>query len=53
MRVDLVCQSDVRVCEFFVEHSCYTVLVVVVDRGGGGFAEGDFGAHEWGGGENY
>ena len=34
-------------CEFFVEHRCYAVLVVVVDRGGGGFAEGDSGAHEW------
>ncbi len=29
-------------CEFFVEHRCYAVLVVVVDRGGGGFADGDF-----------
>ena len=33
-------------CELFVEHGCYAVLVVVVDRGGGGFAEGDSGAHE-------
>ena len=32
--------------EFFVEHRCYAVLVVIVDRGGGGFAEGAFGAHE-------
>ena len=44
--MNLVCQPDVRVREFFVEHRCYAVLVVIVDRGGGGFAEGDFGAHE-------
>ncbi len=45
--MNLVCQSDVRVCEFRIEHRCYAVLVVVVNRGGGDFAEGDFGAHEW------
>ena len=33
-------------CESRIEHRCYAVLVVVVDRGGGGFAEGDSGAHE-------
>ena len=32
-------------CESRIEHRCYAVLVVVVDRGGGGFAEGDSGAH--------
>jgi len=34
------------VCESRIEHRCYAVLVVVVDRSGGGFAEGDSGAHE-------
>jgi len=34
------------VCEFRIEHRCYAVLVVVVNRCGCGFAEGDFGAHE-------
>jgi len=35
------------VCESRIEHRCYAVLVVVVDRGGGGFAEGDSGAHRY------
>ena len=34
-------------CESRIEHRCYAVLVVVVDRGGGGFAEGDSGAHRY------